>query len=56
MVSLASTYYFVARENHPYPGLPLEEEGETHQTSWLSVYGISARKRARLTAVDNWRW
>ncbi len=22
-----------------------------HQTSWLSVYGIRARKRARLTAV-----
>lgn len=24
-----------------------------YQTSWLSVYGISARKRARLTAVDS---
>ncbi|MNN82569.1 hypothetical protein D3C81_1995160 [compost metagenome] len=26
------------------------------QTSWLSVYGIRARKRARLTAVASWRW
>ncbi len=24
---------------------------DSDQTSWLSVYGISARKRARLTAV-----
>src|SRR5690606_1947023 len=29
---------------------------EVDQALWLSVYGISARKRARLTAVANWRW
>src|SRR5690606_28606389 len=28
----------------------------TDQMSWLSVYGIRARKRARLIAVDSWRW
>src|SRR6202012_3381167 len=26
------------------------------QTSWLSVYGSSERKRARLIAVASWRW
>ena len=26
------------------------------QALWLSVYGIRARKRARLTAVASWRW
>src|SRR5690606_902091 len=30
--------------------------GATHQMSWLSVYGIRARKRARLIAVASWRW
>src|SRR5690606_35057675 len=29
---------------------------EVDQALWLSVYGISARKRARLTAVASWRW
>src|SRR5690606_36206051 len=30
--------------------------GRLPQALWLSVYGISARKRERLTAVASWRW
>src|SRR3546814_11390908 len=30
--------------------------GRRVQMLWLSVYGIRARSRARLTAVARWRW
>ncbi len=29
--------------------------GTTGFSQWLSLYGSSARKRARCTAVDSWR-
>jgi hypothetical protein len=34
----------------------LRGNDELNQLLWLSQYGINARKRARLTAICNWRW